>query len=133
MNTLIEQHFNNIELRLLESPVVVSVHRIRREISLTDGKLRLKASLQDGGIVELFEYVNVADARIHLAKYSFHWQNASGKLKQRWDNAPHHPQISTFPDHFHKGDERTIVESDVSLDPEIDLRKVLGFITLRLT
>jgi len=33
-------------------------------------------------------------------KYRYHWQTGSGKLIKRWDNAPHHPEIDTFPDHL---------------------------------
>ncbi len=34
-------------------------------------------------------------------KYSYHWQDANGKLITRWDNSPHHKEISTFPHHKH--------------------------------
>jgi hypothetical protein len=34
-------------------------------------------------------------------KYSFHWQKKSGEMISRWDNAPHHTHISTFPHHRH--------------------------------
>ncbi len=33
--------------------------------------------------------------------YAYHWQDGSGKLIRRWDNAPHWPSVSTFPDHKH--------------------------------
>jgi len=35
--------------------------------------------------------------------YSFHWQRG-GKFI-RFDNAPHHKQLETFPDHKHENDE----------------------------
>lgn len=28
----------------------------------------------------------------------------SGRLIKRWDNAPHHPELDTFPHHLHEGD-----------------------------
>ena len=34
-------------------------------------------------------------------KYSYHWQDANGSLILRWDNSPHHKEISTFPHHKH--------------------------------
>ncbi|MEA1899197.1 MAG: DUF6516 family protein, partial [Thermodesulfobacteriota bacterium] len=34
-------------------------------------------------------------------KYSFHWQNAQGRLRQRWDNAPHYPDLPNAPHHVH--------------------------------
>ena len=32
-----------------------------------------------------------------------HWQDGNGVLIKRWDNAPHHPAIETFPYHLHQG------------------------------
>ncbi len=66
--------------------------------------------------------------------YSYHWERRgqSGEI-YRWDNAPHHPQVSTFPDHFHKGDERTVIKSDLSPTPELALREVLAFVKQELS
>jgi len=65
--------------------------------------------------------------------YSYHWERRrqTGEV-YRWDNAPHHPNISTFPDHFHDGDEHTIVESTLKPLPEDALREVLEFVRQRL-
>ena len=57
MNKIIREHFNNIEVRLIQSQGVVSYQILRQDIAAIDGKLRLKVTLKDGGIVELFEYV----------------------------------------------------------------------------
>jgi hypothetical protein len=39
-----------------------------------------------------------------LLKYSFHWQDAEGNLKRRWDNAPHYPNLPNAPHHIHAAD-----------------------------
>ncbi len=101
MNTVIERHFDTIEVRLITSPVVLSYITMRREIGPTDGKIRLKAQLADGGLLELFAYITEKHGRIEQRKYSFHWQDADGSLKQRWDNAPHFPELPHFPHHTH--------------------------------
>jgi hypothetical protein len=101
MNSVIQQHFDTIEARLIQSPVVVSYQVLRQEIAASDGKLRVKVMLSDGGSVELFEYVAEADGRIRLLKYSFHWQDVQGKPKMRWDNAPHYPDLPNAPHHVH--------------------------------
>ena len=90
MNPIIKTHFHTFETRLIESPVIVSCQILRREISASDGKIRAKASLSDGGNIELFEYVTESKGNIRLLKYSFHWQDKHNKMKRRWDNAPHH-------------------------------------------
>jgi len=33
--------------------------------------------------------------------YSFHWQDTDGNLICRWDNAPFHKDVPTFPHHKH--------------------------------
>ncbi len=65
--------------------------------------------------------------------YAYHWEQRRqrGRL-YRWDNAPHHPRVSTFPDHFHDGDESTIIESHLSPTPEAALRQVLEFVRRQL-
>ncbi|MFQ5398712.1 MAG: DUF6516 family protein [Anaerolineae bacterium] len=65
--------------------------------------------------------------------YSYHWERRgqTGEI-YRWDNAPHHAQVSTFPDHFHKGDEQTVIKSDLSPTPEMALRKILEFVRVEL-
>lgn len=104
MNPIIEQHFDALEVCLLQSPVIVTYHIARREIALADGKLRVNLVLNDGGIAELFEYVSDSEGNIQLLKYSFHWQDAQGKLRKRWDNAPHYPNLPNAPHHVHTED-----------------------------
>lgn len=45
-------------------------------------------------------------------RYSYHWErrHVDGTVF-RFDNAPHHPYISTFPHHLHNGNEEDITES----------------------
>ena len=101
MNLFIQQHFDTIEVRLIESPVITSYRILRREIGPSDGKIRIKAILCNEGALELFEYVAESDANVQLLKYSFHWQSADGALKRRWDNAPHYPELPDAPHHVH--------------------------------
>lgn len=32
-------------------------------------------------------------------KYTYHWQDKEGRLRCRWDNAPHWPDMPTHPHH----------------------------------
>jgi len=59
-------------------------------------------------------------------KYSFHWVDAGGKLLCRWDNAPHWPDVETFPHHKH-------VEGRVLATRETTLEEVLAIIARELT
>ncbi len=61
--------------------------------------------------------------------YSFHWERRrqTGEIF-RWDNAPHHPQIKTFPDHFHKYNEKNVVSSKLSSNYDLAVQEVFEFI-----
>ena len=74
------------------------------------------------------------DMRVAADGYAFHWERrAIDGLLYRWDNAPHHREISTFPHHLHSGSESHVVESQLPTDsPESALRHIFGFIAKRL-
>ena len=62
-------------------------------------------------------------------KYSFHWeQRAKRGLIHRHDNAPDHPEIKTFPKHFHDGDEQTVVSSHLSDEPMPAISEFLEYV-----
>lgn len=84
------------------------------------GLLRIRALLVNGDVLYLLERFEEADGHIAVGKYSFHWQRADGSLIRRWDNAPHHPEITSFPNHLHEGDENHVLAHDV-----VDIFQVL--------
>ena len=70
------------------------------------------------------------DVRLAGDDYNFHWERRvlDGML-YRWDNAPHHTEVATFPNHFHSGSESNVIPSRLPLNSsESDLRFVLSFI-----
>ncbi len=91
--------------------------------SASPNKLRL--TLSDGSYLDVWLTAN--------EDYAYHWElrRQRGQL-YRWDNAPHHPHVSTFPAHFHEGDEATITQSHLSLRPSEALREVLAFVRVHL-
>src|SRR3990172_12880084 len=65
--------------------------------------------------------------------YSYHWeQRAQRGLIHRWDNAPDHPEIESFPHHFHNGKEDNILNSQLNIDVCGAFKEVLGFIKNKL-
>lgn len=46
-------------------------------------------------------------------KYAYHWQDREGRPRCRWDNAPHWPEVTSYPRHQHVGSEEVITASDV--------------------
>ena len=65
--------------------------------------------------------------------YAYHWEHRAQRgLIQRWDNAPDHPELDTFPKHFHNGSDKDIKESELDEDYEKAIRNVLIFIQRKL-
>ena len=66
-------------------------------------------------------------------RYAYHWeQRAIRGMLHRHDNAPDHPEITTFPKHFHDGSEDRVLPSDISDDPRKALREFLLFVRQRV-
>jgi Family of unknown function (DUF6516) len=59
-------------------------------------------------------------------KYRYHLQTLSGQLISRWDNATHHHEVSTFPDHRH--DDRDGIHPSPPMDLSGVLDAVLAYI-----
>lgn len=87
------------------------------------GLFRYRLRLQDDSLLAVFERFDILEGDVNVTKYSFHWQDSDGNLRKRWDNAPHHSELSTHPHHVH-------VASDASARPHasIDLEEVLDLI-----
>jgi hypothetical protein len=82
--------------------------------------LRARADIVDGSLLYVRELVSP-----DYSKYSYHWQDSSGQTRLRWDNAPHHRQLATHPDHGHDG---TLVVAS----PRVSVEEVLAEIAARL-
>lgn len=103
-------YIDEIKSLLISAPFVVDVEILREEAVGRDGLYRLRAKLADGTELQMFERFELAGhAEVATGKYSFHWQRADGTLLKRWDNAPHHPELSSFPHHIHDGREENVV------------------------
>jgi hypothetical protein len=62
------------------------------------------------GDMGLFRYrPTLRRGRLQVTKYSFHWQSADAKLRKRWDNAAHHPEVPTHPHHVHDSTEANVL------------------------
>lgn len=104
MNRYIHDFFHEIESHLLQNPIFKAYTIMRSEVAFSEGKLRIKSLLQDGGTAEFFLYVQETKGDIHLLKYSFHWQDEHAQLIRRWDNAPHYLDLPNAPHHIHESD-----------------------------
>jgi len=101
-----------VEFALLH-PAVEALHIRGRAIFATKGYVRIRMDLRSQELVEVLVYLVAEEEAVYLKDYSIHWQRADGSLVQRWDNAPHHPELENFPSHTHRSED--VVEATPSL------------------
>jgi len=91
--------------QLTQSLVGVHVERYEEQLlSATRGNLRLRLRFADQAWLEMSEAVLCTAGMLQWLSYRYHYQEPSG-LVLRYDNAPHHPEVVTHPDHKHVGDD----------------------------
>ena len=67
------------------------------------GTIKGRLKFYDGSWLEFGEVIASPGEQIAKLRYAYHYQNASGAVVFRYDNAPHHPNIVTHPHHKHIG------------------------------
>jgi len=88
--------------------------------------LKLRLRVRDGTYIDVWVSPS-------MGRFSFHWeQRAVRGLIHRYDNAPDHPEVSTFPKHFHDGSEDNVLPSTISDEPQEALREFLTFVKQKL-
>jgi Family of unknown function (DUF6516) len=131
---MVEEYLRQIEELLSTSPAVRDVELVRGAVRNTGLEkvlnYRYRITLADGGFVEMTERVVEVHGMLEMTKYRHHWQAGNGALLKRWDNAPHHPAIDTFPHHLHDGAEDRVVSHQAITGLEA-LRRILAEVEAR--
>lgn len=117
-------YFTNVQKEILATPHVIHSDISFDEISEVECYIRGSLTLIGGYELHIAEYV-VTEPEFKRLKYRFHLQTADSKMIARWDNAAHHPEVRTHPDHLHVG-EKVKANPPVGI-PEV-LTAVLSFI-----
>jgi hypothetical protein len=117
--TPLEAYFDAVR-GLLEG--VAQAHAERYEehiISEHRGNLRVRLRFVDQALLEISEALVFTAGEPQWLSYRYHYQDGSGNLLFRYDNAPHHPEVATHPDHKHAGD-RVLASTHPSLDSVVE-------------
>ncbi|MBI3737961.1 MAG: hypothetical protein HY258_02825 [Chloroflexi bacterium] len=82
-------------------PAIVSSDVSFREIDENECYIKAVLTFASGHALHLAEYVVVRGDQVVRLKYRYQLLTAENKPLARWDNAPHHKLVATFPDHWH--------------------------------
>lgn len=110
---MIDNYLQELDNLILVADEIRDAKIIRRTVWDTDlekiALYRYKIYFSDGSLLELTERMVEETDELMVTKYRFHWQDEKGTLIKRWDNAAHHPEIDTFPDHLHEGTDDNVL------------------------
>ena len=85
---------------------------------------KLRAALVDGSYIDFWWSEGIT------GRFAYHWERTriDGTV-YRHDNIPHlrWQAVASFPKHFHVGAQQTVIESDISENPEQGIRQFLRF------
>jgi hypothetical protein len=125
---MITDYLRDLEVLLSTSPMVLEVEIVRRTVRDTDVEkvlnYRYRITLANGGRIEMTERIVEIQGTLEVTKYRHHWQDRDGLLIKRWDNAPHHPTVETFPHHLHDGAEERVMSHPATTGLEV-LQRIL--------
>ncbi len=81
--------------------LILAVTKYEHRLTDTIEQFKAVAQLVDGSQLHLNEVW--IDGTLH--KYAYYWLTLTGEIIQGWDNAPHHPEVSSYPHHTHRANQ----------------------------
>ena len=96
---MIEEYFLKTEKVLQEFPNIRSYALNKKTYNNRQGSISGKVVFENGYTLEFTEVVDTEQPE--KVKYRYHTMDESQNLVFRYDNAPHHPQVKSFPHHKH--------------------------------
>ncbi len=73
------------------------------EIPGRQGIIEGRLKFHDGSLLDFDEAIFLRNEQLVKLRYVYHYQSESGEIIFRYDNAPHYPNIFTYPHHKHIG------------------------------
>lgn len=94
----IDEYLAALDDKLHNMEGIIATRTIERQIdtNLDIGFIQGRITFIDGSVLDFSEQLPTQRAR-----FRFHYMSAQTDLIARWDSAPHHPNLDTFPFHKH--------------------------------
>jgi hypothetical protein len=94
-------HAATIEAAIRGSTVVATYSLDTVQLSPNTGYVEGEITFIDGSRLIFFEFLRQTAAGLDREKYRYHFVDISDQLVFRYDDAPHHRRVATFPHHKH--------------------------------
>lgn len=114
----IDEYFTRVR-ELVQGVADAQAERYEEQmLSATRGNLRIRLRFGDQSLLEISEAIVLVGEEPHWLSYRYHYQSSRTGIVFRYDNAPHHVEVATHPDHKHSGD-------DVLASPHPSIEQIL--------
>ena len=104
-NPVIQKFVAEIE-KTIDSSSIVLLSNIQKYFGPGEETVYLKGQITiiDSSTLEISIFATESSEKLSIDKYRLHYMNNAGQMLFRYDNAPHHPEIDTYPHHKHTSD-----------------------------
>jgi len=109
----IDDYFASLERTLVQNPLVSRLEDPFTCLASDDhnGLVRGRVFFWDGSFLDLYEVVSTELGYPVRIGYAYTYLG-EGQRAFRYDNAPHHPEIITYPHHKHIGPQDRLAPAD---------------------
>ncbi len=100
-----QRFVDHIEKAIASSSIILSSN-IQKQFGPDSETVYLKGNLLfiDSSSLEIALFAEKTGASVTIDKYRLHYMDKQGAMIFRYDNAPHHRELSSFPHHKHTPD-----------------------------
>lgn len=110
-DTVIKKFVEDFDKAIASSPIVLSSD-IQKHFGPKSGLyLRGHLTLIDSSTLEIAIFASESHHAVVIDKYRLHYMDQDRQMLFRYDNAPHHQEIDSFPHHKHV--QNKIVRSNI--------------------
>jgi len=111
----VTEYFDQLLRETKESGWVLNEELAFRQIDDREAYIKGILHIYGGFTLHIAEYVEIMGGHPKRHKYRYQLQDKEDALLARWDNAPHHQEISTNPFHKHCKDEEIVPSQEMDI------------------
>lgn len=103
------EYLGELKASLIALSCIASLAVVEERTLPDRGYFRARMVLTNGDFLEVAEYFVFEEGDCRTKRYRYQWMDSSRqRLKKRWDNVEHHPELPNFPHHIHVGEDTNV-------------------------
>ncbi|MBS3027985.1 DUF6516 family protein [Dolichospermum sp. ST_con] len=108
----IQDYINTVKIKLATSRIIIKIAIVEEKILLDRGYFRARLTLVNNDFLEIAESFTIIEGHFVTLGYRYQWMDEQKeKLRKRWDNVQHFPNLPNFPHHVHIIEESNVEPS----------------------